>query len=224
MSEFSPLALSPRLMRTLYADAATWAPHENCGFLSVRGGHVDKFPCANRADRRDARGDCAETPITTYSFRIDDDDLLALHRHLDDPQRAVILYHSHVGVGAYLSTHDLAARPHLGPHARYLVVDIREGRGVGARLFSAGNSPFSRSRGAARGTFALHESHRYNGRGEALRLDGAPVDEPLPLLAYDGPLAAPSPVDPATPPCDPREPALDGAPPPRLRGRSERSG
>lgn len=220
MSEISPLALSPRLMRTLYADASTSAPHEICGFLSVRAGEVDMFPCPNRADGRDARGDDAEAPVTTYSFRIDDDDLLALHRHLDDPKRTVILYHSHVDVGAYLSTYDLAARPLLGPHARHLVVDVREGRSVGARLFSPENSPFSRPWGAARGTLALHESHRYDARGELLRLDRAHVDEPLALPAYDGSLAVPNRVDSSAPPCDPREPDLDGAPPRRLRGGS----
>jgi len=177
-----PLAPSVTTINQVYADAGARAPAECCGFLSLHRGHEDFFRCVNRAEQ----GLTPDATASTHnSYRIDDEELLRLHHHVDDEQRQVIVYHSHLEVGAYLSTLDLEASRTLGLRVRQLVVDVRGGRCVGARLFTPLVSRLSQAPATVRGTFNLHESHRFNARGQRLHFGADRCDVPVLLAAYD---------------------------------------
>ncbi len=214
MSEAQVLGLHPQTMLAVYADAVARAPHECCGFLSTDGGRARLFPCVNRA----GHGAASDAAASTRSFHIDGDELLSLHRHVDDEARAVVVYHSHLEVGAYLSTLDMDAARALGRRVRHLVVDIRGGDCVGARLFSAHISSVSRSPMAIRGTFEMHESHRFNADGRALCFEPAPCDRPVGIAAYNAALLAPDRSTPEAPACPGGGPARRCAEPHGSRG------
>ncbi|MGB1701092.1 MAG: hypothetical protein ACPHRO_14130, partial [Nannocystaceae bacterium] len=146
--------------------------------------HATVVPCQNHA------GDGLHDPSQTHSFRIDGRELWTLIHHVEDVACDVLVYHSHHEVGAYLSRADLRAVRALGSSVRHLVIDVRAGVCVGARLFETRRPSLSRRTGDPRGTLALRELSRFSARGLALPAGPEPWERPLPVSAYNAPTSS----------------------------------
>jgi len=130
------MLLAHRSLAELFSHAEAQYPEECCGFVLSDGAVRAATNIQNdlhRADPhrypRDAR--------RGYTMSIDD--VRFLERSFATRTPAAVIYHSHPDVGAYFSDEDrdkaLFAGAPVYP-VSYLVIDVRDGRALGAVLFS----------------------------------------------------------------------------------------
>ena len=120
----------------------TW-PRECCGFLvGVEGGAIeDAVAVRNAAEEMRAENPGEFTRTAETGYVMDPREQLRAWRAAEDAGKAIVgVYHSHVEVGAYFSAEDRAraavdGEPTL-PGAIYLVADVRQKKGVGAKAFA----------------------------------------------------------------------------------------
>jgi adenylyltransferase/sulfurtransferase len=138
--------LSPEVLTAVYAHAEEGYPEEVCGLVfASRPGSDDRgYPaaeavrCENQQNALHAADPAIFSRDAHRAYHLGPRDLMQLDRSLHGPRPARIIYHSHVDVGAYFSdedTHAAAPGGELFYPCDHLVVDVREGRARGCRLF-----------------------------------------------------------------------------------------
>jgi proteasome lid subunit RPN8/RPN11 len=146
-----PLAIPGRILNELCAHALETLPEECCGLILGKAGAPfgQLVRCRNEMTRRHLADPVAHPHDGRAGFWMNERDYLhaqELGQAAGDIVTAV--YHSHVGVGAYLSELDLEYAEHPlfpFPDAHQIVIAVDERRVVGLGLFSreAVGKPFS---------------------------------------------------------------------------------
>jgi adenylyltransferase/sulfurtransferase len=130
------LLLSPDTLSELFAHAEAQYPEECCGLVlsdgtvrAARNIQNDLHHAEPQRHPRDAR--------RGYTMSLEDIRILESSFATQSP--AVVIYHSHPDVGAYFSDEDrdkaLFAGAPVYP-VSYVVIDVRQGKAVGALMFS----------------------------------------------------------------------------------------
>lgn len=121
--------LTHETLRQIYAHAARSYPEECCGFVRRSGVRE----CTNAVAESDAS---ARTASTGFAF--DAADTLELYKSIDTDDPALVVYHSHPDVGAYMSAEDQRFAVMNGMQTlpvAHLVVDATAEGVKGAKLF-----------------------------------------------------------------------------------------
>jgi len=135
--------LARALYETILRDGEKAAPREACGFLfgAPDGPIAEAVPIRNAAEemRAESPGEFQRSAETGYVM--DPKEQLRALRAADEKGFTVRgVYHSHVEVGAYFSAEDRTRALFDGepmfPDAVWVVADIRQKRGVGAKAFA----------------------------------------------------------------------------------------
>jgi proteasome lid subunit RPN8/RPN11 len=127
--------LSSVTLSEIFDHAEACYPNECCGFVRLSG----KVHRAQNDQDRLNRLDSTRWPRTArHAYSLAPTDLLQLSRSFDQPDPAVILYHSHPDAYAYFSQKDeedaLIGGELIYPVA-FLVVETRAGQAMKANLF-----------------------------------------------------------------------------------------
>jgi len=126
----------------IYAHAEEGYPEEVCGL--VLSGRGDGYPapevlrCENRQNALHAEDPTTFPRDARTAYNLGPRDLLRIDQSLRGARPARIIYHSHIDVGAYFSDEDASAAAPDGEllyPCDYLVVDVRQQRARGCRLF-----------------------------------------------------------------------------------------
>ncbi len=127
----------------VYRHAAETYPNECCGFIRASG---QVHRAVNDQDRLHAE-DSATWPRTAReAYSLAAPDLYLLGSSVCSPDPAIVVYHSHLDVGAYFSEKDAADALYEGKpiyEVDYLVVDVRQARPQGAKLFRFADPGFA---------------------------------------------------------------------------------
>lgn len=125
-----PVAIPGRILNELYAHALETLPEECCGLIvgDDRHRYVRVVPCRNEMTRRHHEDPQSHPRDGTSAFWMNERDYLqAREQAAAEGQRVTAVYHSHVGVDAYLSDEDLSYAEHdffPFPEADQLVVAV----------------------------------------------------------------------------------------------------
>lgn len=114
-------------------------PQEACGVILARGGERRLLRCRNAYDEKHAEDPEHFPRSARTAYYIADADRLAMVRLEREGFEPVVIYHSHVDVGAYFSETDkrqalLAGEPHY-PDATYVVVSVVDRRVAAVNAF-----------------------------------------------------------------------------------------
>lgn len=134
------MPVSRHALEEIYAHALECYPLECCGFVHAAG---DVHRARNAQDELHAADPERYDRTADVGFTFAPADALALARSFRSDDPAVVIYHSHPDVGAYLSTKDEDAALFEGRpiyEVRHLVIDVCAAgvRGAKAYLFSDG--------------------------------------------------------------------------------------
>jgi proteasome lid subunit RPN8/RPN11 len=118
-------------------------PGECCGVVLVRAGASAErwlYPCRNIQNALHAKDPDRYPRDARTAYYMAHEDLIAISRREGDGYSVLVIYHSHIDVGAYFSETDrknalVDAQPAY-PGARYVVVAVDRGRAGDARAFS----------------------------------------------------------------------------------------
>ena len=136
------IGLPVTVLDELYAHAEAGYPEEVCGMIFA--GKGDGYPapepvrCENRQNALHAEDPATFTRDARTAYNFAPRDLMRLDKSLRGDRPARIIYHSHVEVGAYFSPEDVQAAAPDGEllyPCDYLVVDVKEQRARGCKLF-----------------------------------------------------------------------------------------
>jgi proteasome lid subunit RPN8/RPN11 len=131
------------LLDAIYRHAADEYPNECCGFVHASG---KLHRAVNGQDSLHAQ-DPVQWPRSARSaYSLAPDDLFQFGASLAGPDPAIVVYHSHPDVGAYFSAKDAADALHEGKpvyDVDFLVIDVRQGRARGAKLFRFVDADFA---------------------------------------------------------------------------------
>ncbi|CAB3788369.1 hypothetical protein LMG28614_02676 [Paraburkholderia ultramafica] len=126
--------------------ACSTYPEECCGFVLADGTVHCGINIQSELNRR--QPDIHKrTAVNGYTFSVAD--TLAITQSLRSNNPVAIIYHSHPDVGAYFSREDEDKALFMGKPVYpvgYLIVDIREGRALAARLFEWDRDQFACTR------------------------------------------------------------------------------
>jgi proteasome lid subunit RPN8/RPN11 len=137
----APVDIPGVVLAEVYAHARAAYPAECCGWLvGARGGPVTRARRAENAHSAETHPTAGERGAET-AYVIAGADLLELHRSLDGPEPALVIYHSHPNGRAYFSETDrkVATDPWgEGPMlpVQQLVVGLDGERVVEAAMFA----------------------------------------------------------------------------------------
>ncbi|WP_373467078.1 Mov34/MPN/PAD-1 family protein [Metapseudomonas otitidis] len=137
---------SAEVLGAIYRHAAETYPEECCGFVFAdarvhRGENIQ-----NQLNERSPEV-YRRSAANGYTFAVADTLLLNRSLRGDNPVR--VIYHSHPDVGAYFSREDEDKALFMGQPIHpvtYLVVDVRVGEAMGAKLFEWNGEGFVCSR------------------------------------------------------------------------------
>lgn len=127
--------LTRRNLAEIYEHARRCYPEECCGFIYASGRVHRAVNDQSRLHREDPTN-FSPTSREAYSFSAED--LLILNESFVSSDPPVIIYHSHVDVGAYFSDHDVTNAVHEGRlvyDVDFLVVDARAAGAKESKLF-----------------------------------------------------------------------------------------
>lgn len=136
------LTLDHEALAAIYSHAELVYPEECCG-LVLADGVVQ--PCRNVLGQEGEERLGASTRTARDGYTLSFQDTLFLQRSLESSCPTRVIYHSHPDAGAHFSQEDraralLAGEP-IYP-VSYLVVEVRGGRAVGARLYAHATDDF----------------------------------------------------------------------------------
>jgi len=129
-------------LQELYRHAAETYPNECCGFIRSSG---KIHRAVNDQDALHAEDPVAWPRTAREGYSLAPADLYLLGMSFLSADPAIVIYHSHPDVGAYLSDKDAADALYEGKpiyDVDYLVIDVRQGRPQGAKLFCFQDSRF----------------------------------------------------------------------------------
>lgn len=137
---------NPQALLAIYRHAADAYPEECCGFVFVDA----RVHCGRNIQNQLHKSSpdiYRRSAANGYTFAVAD--TVLLNRSLQSDNPVSVIYHSHPDVGAYFSREDedkaLFGGQPIYP-VSYLVVDVRSGEVVGAKLFEWDGESFVCSR------------------------------------------------------------------------------
>jgi proteasome lid subunit RPN8/RPN11 len=130
------------LLDEIYRHAAEAYPNECCGFIRANG---EVHRAVNHQDVLHAEDPVKWPRSARRAYSLAPEDLLLFGESLLSANPAIVVYHSHPDVGAYFSEKDAADALYQGRpvyDVDYLVIDVRQARAKGAKLFRFLDSEF----------------------------------------------------------------------------------
>lgn len=127
--------LFPQALEHIYQHASSTYPEECCGFVMADGGVFQGENIQNELHRRNPKV-YQRDASNGYTFSVADTLMMNKSFRSDNP--VAVIYHSHPDVGAYFSQEDQDKALFMGEPiypVMYLVVDVREGKVQGSKLF-----------------------------------------------------------------------------------------
>lgn len=137
---------SAEVLGAIYRHAAETYPEECCGFVFADARVHCGENIQNQLNERSPEV-YRRSAANGYTFAVADTLLLNRSLRGDNPVR--VIYHSHPDVGAYFSREDEDKALFMGQPIHpvtYLVVDVRAGEAMGAKLFEWNGEGFVCSR------------------------------------------------------------------------------
>jgi len=128
--------LSPTALEQIYAHADRSYPEECCGFVFADGTVHLGSNIQNELHRKNPEM-YSRSAANGYTFSVADTLMMNKAFRSDNP--VVVIYHSHPDVGAYFSDEDQDKALFVGEPiypVSYLVVDVRQGKTQGSKLFA----------------------------------------------------------------------------------------
>lgn len=138
--------LDAQALQAIYRHAAATYPEECCGFVFADAYVHCGENIQNQLNRLDPDV-YRRSAANGYTFAVAD--TLLLNRSLRSGNPVRVIYHSHPDVGAYFSREDADKALFMGQPIHpvaYLVVDVRAGEPLGAKLFEWNGATFVCSR------------------------------------------------------------------------------
>lgn len=127
--------LNKNNLEKIYRHAANTYPEECCGFIFADALVHEGLNIQNELHAR-SPAVYRRNSNNGYTFAVAD--TLKLHKSFRGDNPVAIIYHSHPDVGAYFSQEDEDKALFLGQPiypVKYLVVDVRNAKACGAKLF-----------------------------------------------------------------------------------------
>ncbi|WP_087695195.1 molybdopterin-synthase adenylyltransferase MoeB [Pseudomonas sp. PE-S1G-1] len=128
--------LSPSALEQIYAHADRSYPEECCGFVFADGSVYLGSNIQNELHRKNPEM-YPRSAANGYTFSVAD--TLMMNKAFRGDNPVVVIYHSHPDVGAYFSDEDQDKALFMGEPiypVSYLVVDVRQGKTQGSKLFA----------------------------------------------------------------------------------------
>lgn len=128
--------LSPSALEQIYAHADRSYPEECCGFVFADGSVYLGSNIQNELHSKNPDM-YSRSAANGYTFSVADTLMMNKAFRSDNP--VVVIYHSHPDVGAYFSDEDQDKALFMGEPiypVSYLVVDVRQGKTQGSKLFA----------------------------------------------------------------------------------------
>ncbi|WP_439856490.1 molybdopterin-synthase adenylyltransferase MoeB [Pseudomonas yamanorum] len=128
--------LNPTALEQIYAHADRSYPEECCGFVFADGSVHLGSNIQNELHRKNPEM-YSRSAANGYTFSVADTLMMNKAFRSDNP--VVVIYHSHPDVGAYFSDEDQDKALFMGEPiypVSYLVVDVRQGKTQGSKLFA----------------------------------------------------------------------------------------
>ncbi|WP_226475081.1 molybdopterin-synthase adenylyltransferase MoeB [Pseudomonas sp. MWU16-30323] len=137
--------LSPTALEQIYAHADRSYPEECCGFVFADGSVHLGNNIQNELHRKNPEM-YSRSAANGYTFSVADTLMMNKAFRSDNP--VVVIYHSHPDVGAYFSDEDQDKALFMGEpiySVSYLVVDVRQGKTQGSKLFAWDGKRFAQN-------------------------------------------------------------------------------
>jgi adenylyltransferase/sulfurtransferase len=137
--------LSPSALEQIYAHADRSYPEECCGFVFADGSVYLGSNIQNELHRKNPEM-YSRSAANGYTFSVADTLMMNKAFRSDNP--VVVIYHSHPDVGAYFSDEDQDKALFMGEPiypVSYLVVDVRQGKTQGSKLFAWDGKRFAQN-------------------------------------------------------------------------------
>ncbi|NWB69182.1 molybdopterin-synthase adenylyltransferase MoeB [Pseudomonas sp. I8001] len=137
--------LSPSALEQIYAHADRSYPEECCGFVFADGSVYLGSNIQNELHRKNPEM-YPRSAANGYTFSVADTLMMNNAFRGDNP--VVVIYHSHPDVGAYFSDEDQDKALFMGEPiypVSYLVVDVRQGKTQGSKLFAWDGKRFAQN-------------------------------------------------------------------------------
>lgn len=137
--------LSPTALEQIYAHADRSYPEECCGFVFADGSVYLGSNIQNELHRKNPEM-YSRSAANGYTFSVADTLMMNKAFRSDNP--VVVIYHSHPDVGAYFSDEDQDKALFMGEPiypVSYLVVDVRQGKTQGSKLFAWDGKHFAQN-------------------------------------------------------------------------------
>ncbi|AMW85132.1 Sulfur carrier protein adenylyltransferase ThiF [Pseudomonas yamanorum] len=137
--------LSPTALEQIYAHADRSYPEECCGFVFADGTVHLGSNIQNELHRKNPEM-YSRSAANGYTFSVADTLMMNKAFRSDNP--VVVIYHSHPDVGAYFSDEDQDKALFMGEPiypVSYLVVDVRQGKTQGSKLFAWDGKRFAQT-------------------------------------------------------------------------------
>lgn len=137
--------LSPTALEQVYAHADRSYPEECCGFVFADGTVHLGSNIQNELHRKNPEM-YSRSAANGYTFSVADTLMMNKAFRSDNP--VVVIYHSHPDVGAYFSDEDQDKALFMGEPiypVSYLVVDVRQGKTQGSKLFAWDGKRFAQT-------------------------------------------------------------------------------
>ncbi|SDU03994.1 molybdopterin-synthase adenylyltransferase MoeB [Pseudomonas yamanorum] len=137
--------LSPTALEQVYAQADRSYPEECCGFVFADGTVHLGSNIQNELHRKNPEM-YSRSAANGYTFSVADTLMMNKAFRSDNP--VVVIYHSHPDVGAYFSDEDQDKALFMGEPiypVSYLVVDVRQGKTQGSKLFAWDGKRFAQT-------------------------------------------------------------------------------
>ncbi|MGY2316135.1 molybdopterin-synthase adenylyltransferase MoeB [Pseudomonas sp. SDO5522_S412] len=137
--------LSPSALEQIYAHADRSYPEECCGFVFADGSVYLGSNIQNELHSKNPDM-YSRSAANGYTFSVADTLMMNKAFRSDNP--VVVIYHSHPDVGAYFSDEDQDKALFMGEPiypVSYLVVDVRQGKTQGSKLFAWDGKHFAQN-------------------------------------------------------------------------------
>jgi molybdopterin/thiamine biosynthesis adenylyltransferase/rhodanese-related sulfurtransferase/proteasome lid subunit RPN8/RPN11 len=137
--------LSPSALKQIYAHADRSYPEECCGFVFADGSVYLGSNIQNELHSKNPEM-YSRSAANGYTFSVADTLMMNKAFRSDNP--VVVIYHSHPDVGAYFSDEDQDKALFMGEPiypVSYLVVDVRQGKTQGSKLFAWDGKHFAQT-------------------------------------------------------------------------------
>ncbi|MFO2465257.1 molybdopterin-synthase adenylyltransferase MoeB [Pseudomonas sp. 15FMM2] len=135
--------LRPNALKEIYAHASRSYPEECCGFVFADGSVYLGSNIQNELHRKNPQM-YPRRAANGYTFSVADTLMMNKAFRSDNP--VTVIYHSHPDVGAYFSDEDQDKALYMGEPiypVSYLVVDVRQGKALGSKLFAWDGTHFA---------------------------------------------------------------------------------